>query len=204
MISLLSCAYVSAQDFIPAMESNLRTMDTASGQTYLTLANSFERIGKTEGKKWEPFYHAAYCYTMMASSTPDKSQKDLLADKAEMYLNQAAALSANNSEINALHAMVLFIRVSVDPMARWQTVGQEAYLYLDKAKEQDTTNPRPYYIESRMQVRLPEGLGGGAEAALSSVNISLGKYSTFTPANTIAPKWGMQSAERFQRELSGK
>lgn len=204
VMGLLHFAYASAQDFIPAMESNLQSLDTASGQSYLALAHSFERIGRAEGKQWEPFYHAAYCYTMMASGTPDKSQKDLLADKAESYLDQAAALSANNSEINALHAMVLFIRVSVDPMGRWQTVGQEAYLYLDKAKEQDTSNPRPYYIESRMLVRLPEGLGGGREAALASVHISLQKYATFTPANTIAPKWGKQSAERFQQELSGK
>lgn len=204
-ISLFTCFHAAAQDFIPTMESNLKTLDTASsGQTYLSLANTFERIGKAENKQWEPFYYAAFCYTMLASTTPDKSQKDILADKAEGYLNQSAALSADNSEINALHAMILFIRVSVDPMARWNSVGQEAYSYLDKAKELNPSNPRPYFIESRMQVRLPEGLGGGAETALASVNISLEKFATFTTANTISPKWGKLPAERFQQELQAK
>ncbi len=207
-ISLFVCTRMSAQTahpFISTMETQLKTLDTAStGATLMTLANTFERIGKTEKNRWEPYYYAAFCYAMMTAGSPDKSRIDVLADKAEGYLNDATVIDANNSEVNALRAWVLYMRVSVDPMARWQTIGREAAGYLERSKAQDPSNPRPYYIEGRTKLRVPEGLGGGAEAALASVNTSLEKFAAFKPASTIAPNWGKQPAERFQRDLNAK
>jgi len=107
--------------FVTAMEANLKILDTASNPaTFIMLANNFERIGKTEQKQWQPFYHAAFCYAVMALNTPDKSKTDPLADKAESYLTLVDALDKNNSEVSALRAMIIYGRILVDPSNRWQ------------------------------------------------------------------------------------
>src|SRR5688572_31022188 len=79
------------KDYLQAMETNIRQLDTAStGATFRSLANNFERIANAEKNKWEPFYYAAYCYGLMAVNA-DPASIDMLADKADSYLAKAIA-----------------------------------------------------------------------------------------------------------------
>ena len=184
--------------FVAAMETNLKLLDTASAPaTFIILANNFERIGKAEKNQWQPFYYAAFCYAVMAGNVPDKSKIDMLAEKAISYLAVANALEKNNSEISSLQGLVLYTRVLVDPMSRWQTIGKEATDQLAKAKQQDPANPRPYLIEARAKLHIPEGLGGGPKAAKATIDECLAKFKTFVPANSIAPGWGKIQAEKM-------
>jgi len=189
--------------FVAAMEANLKLLDTASSPaTFIMLANSFERIGKAEKNQWQPFYYAAFCYAIMAGNVPDKSKIDFLAEKAGSYLALADALEKNNSEISSLQGMILYTRVLVDPMSRWQTIGKEAIDQLAKAKQQDPANPRPFLIDARAKLHTPEGLGGGPKATKSIIDQCLAKFKTFVPANSIAPVWGRIQAEKMAQATS--
>jgi hypothetical protein len=189
--------------FVTAMETNLKILDTAGTPgTFIMLANNFERIGKAEQKQWQPFYYAAYCYAVMAAYTPDKAKIDLLAEKAESNLALANALEKNNSEISSLQGMILYTRVQVDPISRWQTMGTEAINHLAKAKQQNPSNPRPYLVDARAKMHIPEGLGGGPRAAKSIIEECLGKFKTFIPENSIAPNWGKIAAEKLLQAIN--
>lgn len=189
--------------FVEAMEANLKLLDTASvPATFIMLANNFERIGKAEKKHWQPFYYAAFCYAVMAANVPDKSKTDPLAEKAVSYLASADALKKNNSEISSLQGMILYTRVLVDPMSRWQTMGKEAIDHLAKAKQQDPANPRPYLIDARAKFHTPEGLGGGPKAAKLIIDECLAKFKEFVPANSLAPGWGQAQAEKLSKAIS--
>lgn len=189
--------------FIAAMESNLQVLDTARGAaSFIMLANNFDRIAGAEKTKWEPYYYAAYCYAVMAVSSPDKTKIDMLADKAELYLQQASNLQKNNSEVAALFAMIKSLKIMVDPINRWQTLGQEVGVYLAEAKQQDPNNPRPYLIEARIKLNTPEGLGGGKESAKTLITVAIQKFGNFTPQNSIAPRWGAHQAEGFLEKLA--
>ena len=189
--------------FIAAMETNLKLLDTANASaTFIILANNFERIGKAEQNQWHPFYYAAFCYAIMAGNVPDKSKIDMLTDKAISYLAAADALEKNNSEISSLRGMILYTRVLVDPMSRWQTIGKEAADQLAKAKQLDAANPRPYLIEARAKLHTPEGLGGGPKAAKIIIDECLSKFKTFIPVNSLAPVWGKMQAEKLALAIS--
>lgn len=189
--------------FVSAMETNLKLLDTASAPaTFIMLANNFERIGKAEQNQWQPFYYAAFCYAIMAGNVPDKSKIDMLTEKAISYLTIADALEKNNSEISSLRGLILYTRVLVDPMSRWQTIGKEAADQLAKAKQQDSANPRPYLIEARAKLHTPEGLGGGPKAARAIIDECLAKFKTFVPANSLAPVWGKIQAEKMAQSIS--
>ena len=196
-------ATITNDKFIAAMEANLRILDTASGAaTFITLANNFERIATAEKSKWQPYYFAAYCYAVMGVTTPDKTKIDMLADKAELYLHQAATIEKNNSEIATLFAMIKSSKILVDPMNRWQKLGAEVNAHLSEAKQLDPNNPRPWFIESRIKFNTPEGLGGGPKVAKELVTESIRLFKSFKPQNSIAPNWGLQQAEGFLEKLN--
>ncbi len=138
----------------------------------------------------------------MAANVPDKSRIDPLAEKAVSYLAAADALEKNNSEISSLQGMILYTRVLVDPINRWQIMGKEAIDYLAKAKQQDPANPRPYLIDARAKLHTPEGLGGGPKAAKLIIDECLAKFKVFAPANSLAPDWGKAQAEKLSKAIS--
>lgn len=189
--------------FVAAMEANLKMLDTASNPaTFVLLANNFERIGKTEQRQWQPFYHAAFCYAVMALNTPDKSKTDPLADKADANLALADGLAKDNSEISTLRAMIIYARILVDPTSRWQTMNAEAADDLAKAKEQNPSNPRPYLVEASTKLHTPEGLGGGPKATKPIIEECMNKYNAFVAENSLAPNWGKGQAEKIFKMIN--
>lgn len=196
-------AYSTA--FESAMLSNIGQLDTVSSAAgFINLANNFERIGNAEKTKWQPYYYAAYCYTVMAFLSPDKSKIDYLADKAEAVLQQAEAIEKNNSEISCLFAMINSCRIMVDPVSRFQIKGQEVQTHLAKAKQENADNPRIYLLQARMQFRTPEGLGGGKTPARQSAETALQKFRDFKPENSIAPNWGEQQAKSLLDKINAQ
>lgn len=195
---------VEDKKFITTMEANLRILDTAStAATYIMLANNFERIANAEKKYWQPWYYAALCHGFMAVNVPDTKMIDPLADQAGAYLEKAGLLSENNSEISALKAMLINLRILVDPMARWQTYSVEAAAFLETAKKQNPLNPRPYLIEARTKLFTPVAMGGGPEAARPVAEKALSNFAVFTPENSIAPHWGLVSTQMLLSEING-
>jgi hypothetical protein len=191
--------------FMTVMKLNLVTLDTAgSASTLITLANNFERIGNAEKKYWQPWYYAALCYGFMAANVPDKKMIDGLADKALGYLDKAALLSEKNSEISALKAMLVNLKILVDPVTRWQSYGAEAAALLQVSKEQNPSNPRPYLIEARAKLYTPAAFGGGPEAAKPIIEKALTNFAAFTPENSIAPGWGWAQAKMLLSKINGK
>ncbi|HEY0679784.1 MAG TPA: hypothetical protein VGD17_15980 [Chitinophagaceae bacterium] len=195
----------TANAFESAMLTNIRQLDTASSAASLiTLANNFERIGKAEKIKWEPFYYAAYCYTAIAFMSPDKSAIDQLADRAESILQEAEILQKNNSEISCLFAMINSCRILVDPAGRFMIKGKEVNALLAKAMQEDVNNPRIYLLQARMQLRTPEAFGGGKQVAKASAEIAVQEFSEFKVANSIAPSWGQQQAIALLNKINAQ
>jgi len=196
---------MAQKSFELAMKNNLAQLDTSSTpEGFLALANNFERIGSAEKTRWQPFYYAAYCYTVLAYLSPDKSKIDPLADKAESLLQQAEAVEKNNSEISCLFAMINSCRILVDPISRFQTRGREAQMQLAKAKQENADNPRVYLLQARMQLRTPEGLGGGKKAAKESAELAVQKFKDFKPENSISPNWGGQQAKSLLDQINAQ
>jgi hypothetical protein len=204
-IALMFASVAQKSAFESVMKANIAQLDTSSTpESFMNLANNFERIGNAEKTRWQPFYYAAYCYTVMAFLSTDKSKIDFLADKAESVLQQADAVEKNNSEISCLFAMINSCRILVDPMSRFPTKGKEVQAQLAKAKQENADNPRIYLLQARMQLRTPEGLGGGKKVAKESAELALQKFRDFKPENSIAPNWGEQQAKSLLDKINAQ
>lgn len=197
----LSAGVLQAQSekYSQAMKSEIGKIEQAFQSGGLAgLSNSFERIADAEKNQWLPYYYAAYCTVVTALTEKDKSKIDALADKADGLINKAeAAAGGVNSEIAVIRSMIATAHLTVDPPARWMQYGQVSSGYIQKAKELDPSNPRPYYLEGQSKFFTPEQFGGGKSVAAPIFEKALSMFDSFKPASDLAPAWGKSSTEYF-------
>ena len=196
--------FSQSEKFIKAMEEKVALVNTAASmENWQDLANSFERIGEAEKEQWLPYYYAALSRVMMGymisngqtGGFADKTDPE--ADKAEELLNKAMALTKENSEIWCVKKMIATLRMTADPMTRFQTYGMAASEALQKAKQLDSQNPRVYLLEGQDKFYTPEQFGGSKTEAKLLFEESVKKHESFKPASSIHPSWGLGQAKYF-------
>ncbi len=185
--------------FTAAIKSNIAAIDTSfkNPSSLITVANNFERIGLAEKNQWLPFYYAAYCHVMYAFMQQDPSGNDAIADRAETLINKADSLAPDNSEISSVKSLIATARMIVNPQQRYMKYGMEANQLMEKAKQQDPTNPRPYYLQGQNLKNTPEQFGGGCKTAKPLLETAMQKYETFKTQSDLHPNWGKQITEQL-------
>jgi len=196
--------FSQSEKFIKAMEEKVALVNTAASmENWQDLANSFERIGEAEKEQWLPYYYAALSRVMMGymisngqtGGFADKTDPE--ADKAEELLNKAMALTKENSEIWCVKKMIATLRMTADPMTRFQTYGMAASDALQKAKQLDPQNPRVYLLEGQDKFYTPEQFGGSKTEAKLLFEESVKKHESFKSVSSIHPSWGLGQAKYF-------
>lgn len=191
-------SFAQSEKFTNAMLSNLQKFDSVkNADDVLALSAAFERIAEAEKNQWLPYYYAGLSQVTYAFMKNDLANGDVYADKAEKLALKADELEANNSEISCLKSMIASLRLMVNPQQRWQQYGPISQQELDKAKAQDSTNPRPYYLQGQGLRFTPEQFGGGCNAAKPLFEQALKKFETFKPASNMHPNWGKSRTEEL-------
>lgn len=195
-------SHAQSERFLMAMKSNISALDTSfrNPQNLLSLANNFERIATAEKNQWLPYYFAAFCQVNFSYMEQDKSKVDAIADKATALINKADSLQPGNSEISCIRSMIAGSQMMVNPMQRYLTFGAESSAQLEKAMQQDSTNPRPYYLKGQGLKYTPEQFGGGCKTAMELLQVAIDKYAVFKPATDISPNWGRERTEMLLKE----
>jgi hypothetical protein len=206
LFSLSLASFAQSEKYIAAMKKNIAAMDTsfANPANLLSLANNFERIATAEKNQWLAYYYAALCQVNYGFMENDKTKTDGFADKASDLINLADALQPNNSEISCIKSMIASCHMMVNPMQRWQQYGEESSSNIDKAIEQDATNPRPNYLRAQTLKYTPESFGGGCGPATIELKTAMDKYAAFKAATELHPVWGKPRAEQLIKECEGK
>lgn len=197
-VTILSITgFAQNEKYIGAMKKNITMIDSAYSKpdAFLGLANTFERIGAAEKNQWLPFYYAAYCRVNFGFMQKDPAGNDAIADKASELINKADSLQPANSEISSVKSMIATLRLMVNPMQRFMEYGPLSDEWLEKSKDQDSANPRPYLLKGQGLKFTPEQFGGGCKTAAEQLATAVEKFATFKPATDIHPHWGKGYAE---------
>ncbi len=194
--------FAQSEKYTGAMKKNIALIDSAFAKpdNLLSLANTFERIGTSEKVEWLPFYYAALCRVNYAFMQKDPSGNDPIAEKATMLINTADSLMPSNSEISCLKSMIASAQMMVNPQQRYMQYGATSQKELQKAMQQDPTNPRPYMLKGQGLKYTPENFGGGCKTAMPQLEIAMEKFSAFKPASEIYPNWGKGYTEGIIKE----
>ncbi len=199
-LSLLS--FSQSDKYVAAMKKNVTAIDSSfkNPENLLTLANNFERIATAEKNQWLAYYYAAFCQVNYGFMQQDKDKIDAIADKATDFIAKADSLMPNNSEISCIKSMIASCHMMVNPMQRWQEYGAESNGNMEKAMQQNPTNPRPYFLKGQGLKYTPEQFGGGCKTAKPELQTSLDKYAAFKPASELHPNWGKDRAEMLIKD----
>ena len=196
LISVLSffslITFAQSEKYTNAMKKNIALLDSAFAKpdNFLSMANTFERIGTTEKTEWLPFYYAAYCRVNYAFMQKDPSGNDPIAEKATALINTADSLQPNNSEISCVKSMIASVQMLVNPQQRFMQYGAASQKEMQKAMQQDPTNPRPYMLKGQSLKYTPEQFGGGCKNAMPQLEIAMEKFTSFKAVSEIYPSWG--------------
>lgn len=138
----------SQNNYETTLAQYIQKLDEAkTPEDYRSVAAYFERTGLLQKTDWLPYYYAAYAL-LNSALIDEKQDKDDIASKVNDLLTTADNLSPNNSEIYCLKSLSATVQLLVNPMLRWPTYGTEAASALEKAKQLDPSNPRPYFLEA--------------------------------------------------------
>jgi hypothetical protein len=198
---LIALLFLSSQLFAQtgayqaAMKKGLEQFAAANTpEDFIGAANYFERIANAEPKQWLPVYYSAYANLRAGLLSQDKTQKDEYFDKALAQVDQADGISANNSEIYTLLGYCQYMKMSVDPQSRLELIA-ETQSSLEKAKQLDPKNPRPYFVQGQNTFYTPEAFGGGKAMAKPILEQAVSKYEQFKAVGEFAPSWGADRAK---------
>ncbi|MBT9393132.1 hypothetical protein KLP40_08145 [Hymenobacter sp. NST-14] len=191
-----TASYAQSAKFQKAIAQNLASLDTATTEsTYQKAGAAFERIATAEKTQWLPYYYASYCAIRAVRFEQDLNAIDTKLDQAELLTQQANSLSPNNSEIYCLNALIAFFRINVDFMARGPEYSAVGYAALQRAKELNPNNPRPYLLIGQSKFSTPEQFGGDKKLACQYFEKAAELFSK-APESTLEPHWGKADALR--------
>lgn len=197
-------AFAQNDKYVNAMKKNIAQLDSAFAKQdlFLSLANTFERIGMAEKAELLPYYYAAYARINYAFMQKDQSGNDAIADKATELINKADSLNPNNSEISCIKSMIASAQMMVNPQQRFMQYGPLSQKAMAMAMQQDPSNPRPYMLKGQSLKYTPEQFGGGCKKALAELTMAQEKFNVFKPASDISPNWGKQYTEMMMKECT--
>jgi hypothetical protein len=185
-------AFAQSDKYVGAMTATLQQLKDANNEAALTAVEAkFERIADAEKTQWLPYYYAAMLKARMAQQKMG-GNADKVADDAQALLDKAEALSPNNSEIFCVKNMIGTAHMLVDPASRYMQYMSINTQALESAKKADTTNPRPYVLQSISLKYTPESFGGGCKTAKPLAQKAIELFVAFKPASSLHPNWGKE------------
>lgn len=203
LIIAATFAHAQNKKYVKTMEASIPAIFQAENLEALdATANKFDRIGQAESDQWEPYYYASLSYVFKAFRIEDLQSKDLVLDQALVALGKASTLSENNSEIIALQGFINMIKIGVDPGTRGQTLSPKIMADYGKALKIDPNNPRANLFMGQMLYGSAQFFGTGVEDACALVDKSINLFESEKPASSIAPSWGLYSANEYKQQCN--
>lgn len=159
----------------------------------------FERIAAAEKDSWLPNYYVALVNTTTAFATKDKSQMDVLLNKAQSALDVEMAKDQNNAELLVMQAMIHTAWVAFDPMTNGQKLSGKVMELYGKAQAIAPENPRVVFGKAEFGIGGAKWTGANVQELCKEVDRSIQLFATFKPETPFSPKWGLDRALEAQK-----
>lgn len=174
-----------------SMEKAIESITEASSpEDFSACAASFGEIASTYPELWLPSYYSAYCLISASFDAGDYTTRIEALNQAKVHVEQAKKLKPDESETEALDAFHALGMMAADPDSNGPLYLQDFTFCIEKAKELNPDNPRPYYMDGLLKSNLPEFMGGGVHEARQLHQIAAKKFEEFQNDDPFWPSWG--------------
>lgn len=158
--------------------------------------NLFERIASAEKDNWLPSYYAAQVLIIDGFSKLKETEKlDAQLKRAQNFINDATAISKENSEIIVMQAMLHTVYVSSDGVKYGMTLAPKVAQLYEQAYKLDPKNPRVTLNRAEWNMGSAKYFGQDTKPFCVEFEKALKLFANFKPETAFHPNWGQDRAE---------
>lgn len=156
-------------------------------------------VARGSSESFYPVYYIALCDYRLATYYLTLMQMDKAEPyikEGQNYLKKAMELEPDLGELDAFYAYMLGFEIALNP-EKAMSLGFETYQYFGKAFEKSPENPRVHYLKGVSDLYTPEQYGGGADAAIKTLEKSVALFEKEKIDDPVKPSWGKDEAYTF-------
>ena len=192
ILVLLATSLLTAQS---KYEEGMNKAFELWGTNPVEASNLFERIAAAEPDNWLPPYYAAQVIILNGFLEKDGDKLKAQLDKAQGLINDATAISKNNSEIFVLQALLHTVWVAFDGATYGPTLaGKVASIYA-QAEQMSPDNPRVVFSNAEWGMGSARYFGQDVTPYCEDMKRSIELFDNFKPETPFHPNWGKERAE---------
>jgi hypothetical protein len=184
------------------MKENVTKIDSAkTAEDWLNIANTMERVAQIEKEEWLPSYYVSFCYLMTGMFTEKKKEQEPFYSKADEWAQKCELIPGiDSAEVLILKANIWQMQIGLKPMKLGQTLGPLSDKAVKDAEKISPNNPRVHLLKGQVAFYTPPMFGGDKDIAYQDFLKAKELFSTFKPASSIHPQWGLMHTEYMIRE----
>jgi tetratricopeptide (TPR) repeat protein len=137
----------------------------------------------------------------LAQSAPAEAER--FVSEGESYLDRAMKADPKSGEAAALYGFLLGLDLALHP-DQAMTLGMESFAALSKGVSLEPANPRVHLLNGQYLMYVPEAYGGGAAAAIVSLEKAAGLFEKEVSGDPLHPAWGKDQAYTYLGLAYGK
>jgi len=154
-------------------------------------SNLFERIAKAEPDNWLPPYYAAQINVINSFGERDEEILSAKLKKAQDLINDATAISKDNSEILVLQALLHTAWVAYDGATYGMTLSGKVVELYTKAELLGPKNPRAVYCKAEWDMGGAKYFGQDTTPFCKDLERAIELFANFKPETPFHPNWGL-------------
>ncbi len=113
--------------------------------------------------------------------------------EGKAYLERAMKADPKSGLAVALYGSILGLDIALHP-DQAMTLGMESFSAMARGASLEPENPRVHLLQGQSLLYVPEAFGGGAAAAIGSLEKAVGLFEKEKPSETGIPSWGLDEA----------
>lgn len=173
-----------------------KAFDLWQVNNHVEAANLFERIAAAEPDNWLPPYYAAQINVLYSFGLKDEEKLSAQLKKAQDLINDATAISKNNSEILVLQALLHTAWVAYDGATYGMTLSGKVVELYAKAAQMAPNNPRVVFCKAEWGMGGARYFGQDITPFCKDVERAIELFANFKPETPFHPNWGNDRAKQ--------
>lgn len=196
-IAIISLTSVAQSPYEKAMIKGFELMK----DDLQAASQQFERIAAAEEDKWIPAYYVALCNINSSWGQHPKEQTILYMKKAQDYINEAKAISADNPEIMILQGMLNTCWINYDGQVYGMKLSGPTTTLYQKALKLAPENPRVVLSNAEWLMGSARYFGKDITPYCGEIDRAVTLFEK-EEQEGFNPRWGKERALEVQEQCS--
>ena len=159
-------------------------------------ANLFERIAQAEPDNWLPPFYVAQINVLYSFSEKDAEKLTAQLNKAQDFLNDAKALSKENTEILVVQAQLYTAWVVFDGAKYGMTMSPKINQLYQEAFALEPENPRAAFGKVEWELGTARWFGQDTQPFCDDLKKAVALFDTYEPKGPFYPNGGGDYAKQ--------